>query len=193
MDRHTKNRRRRPLKTTAFSRLAIAVIILGVLCAQGVAAQDPEEEGVKRVSAEGSITRAPVVAAAPPPEDTEKATATPTQYPTVTTVAEEQAAAPPPPENIKLLRNETIAFEDFENGNDHSWSNQRVSESPMFTQFLGRFGQEEDGSNAFTQSSKTYQVPVDAGHIGIEFDFYELDLWCDCDHLAVMICGETIE
>ncbi|CAB9500260.1 Calcium-binding EGF domain [Seminavis robusta] len=90
-------------------------------------------------------------------------------------------------------RNETIAFEDFESGNDHSWTNQRVAESEFFTNFLGRFGQAIDGTNAFTNTSKTYLVPPDAERVEITFDFYELDLWCHCDHLTVMICNQTVD
>ena len=171
---------------------ALAVVIALLSAPQVVQAQrrqTQETEGYK-VEAEASVER-------PAPAVTEAPTAVITPIVKASGSAERPqqtaAAAPPPEQNDLLLRNETIAFEDFEEGNNHTWSDQRVSESPMFTTFLGRFGQEDDGSNAFTTTSKTYTVPETAEHIGIEFDFFELDLWCDCDHLTVMICGEDIE
>jgi hypothetical protein len=91
------------------------------------------------------------------------------------------------------VRNETIAFDDFEQGNNHSWTDQRVSQSEFFTSFLGRFGQAKDGSNAFTQTSKAYHVPPEAGHVEITFDFFEIDLWCHCDHLSIMVCNQTVD
>ena len=114
------------------------------------------------------------------------------------TYAKAQGSVERPPKDdeqqqLLQLRNETIAFEDFEAGNDHSWSNERVSKSTLFSTFLGRFGQEDDGSNAFTTTSKTYNVPETAEYIGIEFDFFEIDLWCECDNFTVMICGQNIE
>jgi hypothetical protein len=91
------------------------------------------------------------------------------------------------------FRDETISFEDFEHGNDHSWTDQRVAQSEFFTSFLGRFGQEEDGNDAFTQTSKAYHVPPEAGSVEITFDFFEIDLWCHCDHLTIMICNQTVD
>ena len=171
--------------------VALAMAIALLSAPQEVQAQrrQTQETGVHKVEAEASVeqsesavTEAPTTIVAP----IVKASG-------IAERPQGTAAAPPPEQNGLLLRNETIAFEDFEEGNNHTWSDQRVSESPMFTKFLGRFGQEDDGSNAFTTTSKTYDVPETAEHIGIEFDFFELDLWCDCDHLTVMICGEDIE
>jgi len=103
------------------------------------------------------------------------------------------------PTSTGQFRSETVAFEDFEHGNDYSWSDQRVVDSRSeLTHFLGRFGQDQDEfdnttSNEFIETSKIYQIPTLAEFVELEFDFYEIDLWCDCDHFVVVICGEEIE
>ena len=60
---------------------------------------------------------------------------------------------------------------DFEAGADVEWSNQTTSETPIFTNFLGRFGR---GSG--TVSLSLHDLPA---HTGVEllFDFYAIDSW----------------
>ena len=67
---------------------------------------------------------------------------------------------------------------DFEAGADAQWSNQTTSETPIFTNFLGRFGKPTG-----TVSLSLNDLPA---HTGVELllDFYAIDSW-DGDGLTV--------
>jgi von Willebrand factor type D domain len=81
---------------------------------------------------------------------------------------------------------QTITFEDYENY-DWSWKGGNVTTHREFSTYLGKLGEH------MSTVSKQFRVPPAADHLSIEFDFYEIDFWCSCDHITVEICDTQVD
>jgi hypothetical protein len=85
------------------------------------------------------------------------------------------------------VSSEIIVSEDYENGSADGWSINRVSSSRSFSQFLGRFGKDDETRKVFNG------VPIDAESIQISFDFYEIDEWEESDGVRVFIGDQELQ
>jgi hypothetical protein len=85
------------------------------------------------------------------------------------------------------VSSEIIVSEDYENGSADGWSINRVSSSRSFSQFLGRFGKDDETRKVFNR------VPTDAESIQISFDFYEIDEWEESDGIRVFIGDQELQ
>lgn len=80
-----------------------------------------------------------------------------------------------------------ITYEDFEGPYDgDSWINGATEYDEEFSSFLGRLGEGRE------YTSKSFDIPISATSATMSFLFYEIDLWCHCDELDVIICGEEV-
>jgi hypothetical protein len=80
-----------------------------------------------------------------------------------------------------------VAFEDFEGGNAESWEKGTISNTPVFSNFLGRLGLEND------YVRKTFVVPTNAQSVTVEFLLYEIDNWLHCDKLTILIGNKRLD
>ena len=82
----------------------------------------------------------------------------------------------------------------FENGSTSGFTNGIIDYDPGFTKFLGRYGKNNagPGKDPFRYFSN---IPKDADHVILEFDFYEIDSWdySHKDYLCVAIDHRTAD
>lgn len=111
-------------------------------------------------------------------------------------------------DNVKVVANyecscvpnQMIAEEDFEtypidaNGAEArkaGWRNGKIDHDPSFTNFLGRFGSQEEEIGLIPV--QVFDVTPSADIIVLEFDFYEIDAWKEGDFVYVNLNGERID
>ena len=91
--------------------------------------------------------------------------------------------------NRACVPNQSITFEDFEDGTTMGWTNGKTDEATRFTKFLGRFGKNDPNP------IKTYTVPRDATDVVFSFRFLEIDSWdySQGDGLKVAFNGKAVD
>lgn len=92
-----------------------------------------------------------------------------------------------PPVLNQTCNQEAVVFEDFEFADDHGWQNSALEYREEYTTFLGPLGPRT------ANVTQQYLVPSNAESIEIEFLHYELDRWCTCDQLTVLVCDRQVD
>jgi hypothetical protein len=81
--------------------------------------------------------------------------------------------------------NAEVEYEDFEAGFAFGWQGGMTDASSRLTTFLGRLGHGD--------VSKSFEVPIDADRLTMEFLLYEVDDWNKRDRLFLEVCSTEID
>jgi hypothetical protein len=86
-----------------------------------------------------------------------------------------------------FCRDKIVEVNDFEDGEDHTWVGNTVTNHEDFGWVLGPFDLH------YLTAKKTLFVPIDASSISISFDLKSTGNWENCDNVYVKAGGEEMD